>query len=113
MIHRFEDSFSSNVKPEIDEKAIESLNESIRHAQKCLTHGDFHKYKEAYEKAYDGILNNMIAFTEGFLTEEKGSLDMYAVKMIRYMQRIQDLRVLLNKIQIEANRPITQGKDNG
>lgn len=112
MTHRFEDSFSQDCKPELDEKAIEHINEAIKHAQKCLTHGDFHKYKESYEKAYDGILNNMIYFTETFLLEEKGSLEMYAVKMIRYMQRIQDLRVLLNKIEADANKALVAKEEN-
>jgi hypothetical protein len=107
-MHRFEDSYNAQDKPEIDDKAIELLNESIKQAQKCLTHGDFHKYKEAYEQAYNGILNNMIAFSEGFLADEKGSLEMYAVKMIRYMQRIQDLRILLNKVQIDASKPLVE-----
>ena len=98
----------------IEEKSESAfkLNESIKAAQKCLTHGDFHKYKEAYESAYDNILNDMCVFTDAYIFKGQGSIEMYAMKMVQYMQRIQDLRVLLNKVQADANKPLSQTEEN-
>ena len=109
---KFEDAFEEAKTEQFDAKAVEHLNAAIQSAQKCLTHGDFHKYKEQFEKAYEYILTDMVAFTNGYLAQERGSLEMYAVKMIRYMQRIQDLKVLLSKVQLDANKTKMEN-DNG
>lgn len=114
MTYQFGDAFEAAVKDHDEAKAVEHLNASIQMAKKCLTHGDFHKYREEFEKAYDFILTDMVGFTNRYLAEERGSLEMYAVKMIRYMQRIQDLRVLLNRVNVDSNKSlITENKDNG
>lgn len=111
---RAEEGF--DVKP-VDQnllKASEHLNESIKAAQKCLTHGDFHKYADEFQKAYDAILNDMCIFTDSYLFKGNGNIEMYGLKMVQYIQRIQDLRILLNKVNIDANKPLagTEKNDN-
>lgn len=103
-MYRFEDAFKEAIKDQQESNAVEHLNESIKLAQKCLTHGDFNKYKEEFQKSYESILNDMVAFTNRYFSEESGSLEIYALKMVRYMQRIQDLSVLLNKVTNDANK---------
>lgn len=103
-MHRFEDSYEIQEQDKAQFQAVEALNESIKVAQACLTHGDFQKYRAEFEKAYDRILHDMVTFTNLYFAENRGSLEIYAVKMIRYMQRIQDLSVLLNRVEHDVNK---------
>ena len=73
-------------------------------AKKCLTHGDFQKYREEFQLAYDNILHDMCLFTDSYLLAGRGTPEGYALKMVQYMQRIQDLRILLSKVNIDANK---------
>ena len=104
MAFKFDECF----KPEaIRQAAIEkaasakSFNESIKYAKKCLEHSDFQRYKSEFEKAYERILRDIIIFTEDHFDKGK-SAESYAIKMSRYVQRIEDLMILLNRIEIEA-----------
>ena len=110
-MYRFEEAFEEAVKDSQEIKATEALNESIKAAQKCLTNGDFHKYKAEFEKAYDLILQDMCTYTDSYLRHVNGNTDCYAMKMVQYIQRIQDLKVLLSKVQIDANKEIRNEKE--
>ena len=104
MSFRFEECYSPEAirKAGIEKAAsAKSFNEAIKAAKKCLDHSDFQRYKEEFEKSYDRILRDIIIYTEEYLKSGK-SLEFYAVNMIRYVQRIEDLMVLLNRIEIEA-----------
>lgn len=104
---QFDNIFEPEEKDKDEEgKSIEHLNDAIKAAKKCLQHGDFNKYKDEFQKAYDRILVDMLLFTHRYLAEERCSLEMYAVKMIRYMQRVQDLRLLLSRVELDANKPL-------
>ena len=113
MAFKFEECFQVEAirKSGIEKAAsAKSFNESIKAAKKCLDHSDFQRYKEEFEKAYDRILRDIIIYTEEYLKSGK-SLEFYAVNMIRYVQRIEDLMVLLNRIEIEAGHaPATEVK---
>jgi hypothetical protein len=87
-----------------------SFNESIKAAKKCLEHADFQRYKSEFENAYARILRDIIIFTEDHFDKGK-SAESYAIKMSRYVQRIEDLMILLNRIELEASHePIQEGK---
>src|SRR6266853_860985 len=101
LMFRFENVFEATNVDQNDLKSTEKLNAAIQAAQKCLTHGDFHKYREAYQESYDNILHDMLVFTDAYLYKGNGNIEMYAMKILQYMQRIQDLRILLNKVNID------------
>lgn len=113
MVFKFEEAFQPEaIRKAAIEKAAsaKSFNESIKAAKKCLEHSDFQRYKEEFQNAYDRILRDIIIYTEEYLKSGK-PLDHYAVNMIRYVQKIEDLMVLLNRIEIEAgHEPATEVK---
>ena len=105
---RFEDMFKLDEEQAINSESAAKLTEAITSARKCLNHGDFQKYKESYESAYENILNDMCFFTDNYIFRGQGSIEMYAMKMVQYIQRIQDLKILLNKIKLDSSKTIKE-----
>lgn len=102
---RFEDAFIDG--PELNEaealeqkKAFENIATAAR---KCLNHADFNAYKVAFEKEKDSILNAMIAYTNNFCAGQV-NIEAYAASIARYLQRVMDLRMLLRRVELDAQK---------
>lgn len=113
-IFRFEDQFEE----EKSEQAIEETHQTLLTigdiARKCLTSGDFQRYKDMFEAELAGIMNAMVIYTANFGKNGNDNLEIYAVNMIRYVQRITDLRKLLTYVELDAKKGIKpMEKDNG
>lgn len=107
---KFEEAFQTETirKAAIQKAAsAKSFNECLKIAKKCLEHSDFQRYKSEFEKAYERILRDIIIFTEEHFDKGR-SAESYAIKMSRYVQRIEDLMILLNRIEIEASHAPAQ-----
>ena len=81
------------------QKKLHSIGESAR---ACLNTGVFVNYKEQFEKAYDNILDAMIKYTNDFCADPNGNVSLYALKMARYVQKIQDLKILIKQVEVDS-----------
>lgn len=83
-------------------------------ARKCLNQGDFQRYRQIFDEELANILNAMVIYTANFGKTGQENLDIYAVNMIRYVQRITDLRKLLTYVERDARKGIKQeGEEDG
>lgn len=71
-------------------------------ARACINTGVFQDYKKNFELAYEKILDAMISYTNNF----NGNPEMYAMRMMCFIQQIQDLRLLLVRTEIDAKKGI-------
>lgn len=112
---RFEDQF--NVVNESEDQ-IETTNKNIitigQLARKCLATSDFQKYKKMFDDELAGIMNAMVIYTANFGKSGNDNLEIYAVNMIRFVQRITDLRKLITYVQLDARKGAqTKDGENG
>lgn len=98
---KFEDAFQEEVasskpapEPKLDD--IGSL------ARKCMASAEFQAYKDKFQAEMDNILNAMVVYTANFGKSGNENLEIYAVNMIRYVQRITDLRKLITYVELDA-----------
>lgn len=112
MSYRFEQAYETSNQPdEAQQKANIAQIKAIGDlARKCLTHGDFHQYKEQYEKAYSGILDAMISYKTEFMSQANGDIAVYAMKLSCYLQKIQDLKLLIQQVERDTKKGVTNGK---
>lgn len=110
---KFEDQFNveEDQKTSIEEvsKKIESISQLAR---KCLTNGDFQRYKDLFEREKDAIINAMVVYTASFGKSGYENVNVYAFNMLRFVQQITDLRKLLTAVEMDA-RKFQQGESNG
>lgn len=104
---RFEDQFDTIEEPagqlEATAKKLETIGQLAR---KCLATADFQTYKETFEAELAGIMNAMVIYTANFGKDGTQNLEIYAVNMIRFVQRITDLRKLLTYIETDARKAV-------
>lgn len=114
--YRFEDMFdeAEEASPEQLKAVNEKLLEVGKLARKCLTNGEFQNYKQLFEDELKNIMNAMVIYTANFGKNGNDNLEIYAVNMIRFVQRITDLRKLLTYTETDARRgQELTGEDNG
>lgn len=116
-MYRFEDQFNVQDDPVEQAKQLEAMNEKLKSigsmARKCLVSHDFQQYKDTFEKEKDSIINAMVVYTANFGKAGSDNIEMYAINMIRFVQRISDLRKLLTVIEMDARKGLKTGESNG
>lgn len=107
----FEDQFTA------DEPAgqLEATNAKLitigEAARKCLASADFQQYKEMFDKELAGIMNAMVVYTANY-GKQGDSLEVYALNMIRFVQRITDLRKLITYVELDARKGSKTKEEN-
>jgi hypothetical protein len=99
--------FDDIYKPEPEtakgaKEAKSKLDEVTAAARKCLASSDFAKYRKTVEDANSKILDAMITFTNEYFSKENPSTDVYAVKIVKLIQKAQDLKALLGSVDRDA-----------
>ncbi len=108
----FEDQFNvEEGKEQQIEETHQTLNTIGDMARKCLISGDFQRYKELFDNELSSIMNAMVIYTANFGKNGNDNLEIYAVNMIRFVQRITDLRKLITCVELDAKKGI-QTKEN-
>lgn len=102
---RFEDQFNLTEEPE---GQIEAVNQKLitigELARKCLASSDFDNYRKMFNDELNGIMNAMVVYTANFGKNGNDNLEIYAVNMIRFVQRITDLRKLITYVELDAKK---------
>ncbi len=108
---QFSDQFALTDEPE---GQIEKINEKIvtigQLARKCLASSDFDNYRKMFNDELNGIMNAMVIYTANFGKNGSDNLEIYAINMIRFVQRITDLRKLITYVELDARKG-TQPKE--
>ncbi len=106
--NRFGDLYSVPEKtPEINRstarsiKAIKDLGDTAR---ACLNSELFALYRKKFELVQARMIDTMIAYDHDFFRQPNGDINIYAVNMSKMIQRIVDLRVLLNNVESDAQK---------
>lgn len=92
------------------EKTRLKLKDIGASARKCLASSDFQAYKKVFEDELAGIMNAMVIYTANY-GKQGDTLETYALNMIRFVQRITDLRKLLTYVELDAKKGIDQPKE--
>ena len=108
------ETFNNIFKPEVKEaaKADREVNKEaedcMSKARICFALKQFAEYREQYVKAEAKMVAAMDKLTEAYLS---GLFDLttYGAKMLVYMTRLKDLRILLDVV----NSDIRKGEKNG
>lgn len=103
--YRFEDIFQQEESTSVEEHDIE-LREAISAARACLNSGAFIKYKQRIENIEKQMVDIMVAFTNDYFNEMNGDLAFYGAKIARYITKIQNVRMLLKAVQLDADRKL-------
>lgn len=102
---RFEDIFKAvEEDKESIKKAAEKVEAAGKAAKKCLNTDEFAIYREQFAKANDAIINKMMQYTKAFFESEHGDMAKYGANMARFITKLQDLRILLDKVESDAGR---------
>ncbi len=88
----------------VNQDAIDCMNK----ARICLNNEAFKGYKKQYAKAESKMVDTMTALTSSYL-EGRFDLTAYGAKMLVYMTRLKDLRLLLDVVKTD----IRKGEKNG
>ena len=110
--------FNNLYAEDVNESLLDDLDKSLidigNMARKCLGNEDFVTYREQFEVAYSKILDAMIAYTNNFFNKDDNSADVYAMSMVRYITKIQLLKVLLGQIERDSKKGMTkEGNKDG
>jgi hypothetical protein len=94
--------FNADVKT-VDKEISEQINMIAATAKNCLSLEQFKTYRKQYESAEEKMVQAMLMLTESF---NAGRLDLttYGSKMLVYMTRLKDLRMLLDTITNDAKK---------
>lgn len=108
----FSDQFALTDEPEVQ---IQDVNEKLitigEMARKCLATSDFDNYRKMFNDELNGIMNAMVVYTANFGKGDSQSLEIYAVNMIRFVQRITDLRKLITYVELDARKGTQQKEE--
>lgn len=111
---QFEDQFNLTDEPE---GQIQAVNEKLitigQLVRKCLSNSDFDNYRKMFNDELNGIMNAMVVYTANFGKGDSQSLEIYAVNMIRFVQRITDLRKLITYVELDARKGIQTKEQDG
>lgn len=91
-----------------DKKAIKSAEASLQividRAKRCLSMEEFKSYRDSFERAEDGIMDSLIAYTHHFSLSDEADITKYAMKVSRLITKVETLRMLLINIETKAKR---------
>ena len=98
---QFGEMFKSDV--DVNKEITEQINMISGVAKNCLSMEQFKTYKKQYEIAESKMVQALLMLTESF---NAGRLDLttYGSKMLVYMTRIKDLRMLLDQVTADAKK---------
>lgn len=102
-MYRFEDQFNVDEDPVVQREGVLKLEKIGQQARKCLASADFQQYKQMFEDELSSIMNAMVVYTANY-GKQGDSLEVYALNMIRFVQRITDLRKLLTYVELDAKK---------
>lgn len=108
-MHRFEEQFEAPVADAQIEETLNKLDIIGDMARKCLASNDFQNYQRLFNDELNNIMNAMVIYTANFGKKGNENLEIYAVNMIRFVQRITDLRKLITYIETDARKGLKQG----
>lgn len=113
-MHNFESQFDLVDEPEGQvAETLKKLDVIGQQARKCLANNDFQQYQRLFNDELANIMNAMVIYTANFGKQGNENLQMYAFNMMRYVQRITDLRKLLTYVELDARKGIkTKDNDN-
>lgn len=113
-MYKFEDQFSLTDEPE---GQIEAVNEKLitigQLARKCLANSDFDNYRKMFNDELNGIMNAMVIYTANFGKSGNDNIEIYAVNMIRFVQRITDLRKLITYVEMDTRKGLKEERLDG
>lgn len=111
MLNPLSDLFKPVDQKQLEQELREAEN-SIKIAgdvaRKCLTHQDFKLYRDYYKRAEENVLDAMISYTNSFFLNDTGDISKYAMKMMRFMTKLQDLRSLLDTIDKNSKKGLKE-----
>ena len=90
----------------IEKEAQESIKAVGNAARACLSTEQFKTYRSHFEHSEKKMVDALLMLTKSF---EAGSFDLsaYGSKVLVYMTRLKDLRILLDVVEADAKK----GKD--
>lgn len=96
-------SLTDIFKPDTDKKIAKEISIVADMARACLSTEQFQAYKKQYESAQSKMVDVMLMLTE---SHNSGQMDItkYGAKMLVYMTRIKDLRMLLDQVEKDARK---------
>lgn len=83
-------------------KTAEDIQRTVDLAHACIKDEKFVNYKRQLEKAQLHIIEDMIGYTKRHFNNIGGDLQTYGANMARYITRIEDLRMLLKKVEFDG-----------
>jgi hypothetical protein len=111
---KFEDQFDLKEEPkgqiEDTSKKLELIGQMAR---RCISSNDFQQYKKMFDDELANILNAMVIYTANFGKQGNDNLEIYAVNMIRFVQRITDLRKLITYVELDSKKGTTKEEKDG
>lgn len=82
------------------------LDEIGADARRCINTDGFQRYKQQFQSAQDGIMDAMIRYSRWFCNQQGADVAVYAMNMARYVQKIEDLKILLIRVEADARKGI-------
>lgn len=102
MAYDFHKLYGSESDNDID-RTVELVRKAGDTARKALNSVEFVEYKKSYENAEKAMVDSMLAYTDAFFCNGT-DLALYGAKIARMMTKLQDLKVLLNKVENDVKR---------
>ncbi len=92
-------------------EAEKALNLAGEMARQCLELKDFKIFKEKYQDAEAKMVSTMISYTKNFVESANGDVNKYAITMVRLFTKLENLRYLLDTVEVTALRGAKEKKD--
>lgn len=111
--------FSKLFEGDVDDKELKATKAKLdaigEAARKCLNTSAFEHYRTQYERALNGIMDAMVRYTNSYFAKEDSDAVKYAMAMACYVTKIQNLRILLKQVELDAKKGLNQqqGEDDG
>ena len=106
----FNDMFKSDVEKkseQADKLAAENIRLTGDIARTCLSLSQFKSYRTQYAAAEENMVQAMLMLTESF-NAGRVALTEYGSKMLVYMTRLKDLRMLLDVVTLNSKKGIEE-----
>ena len=107
-----------NLFGKTDEKELQKKEKEVQKvlsmtgaiARNCLRLSQFQKYKKQYQSAEEKMIKVMEKLTDSF---QAGEMDIttYGCKMLVYMTRLKDLRMLIDVVEIDSRKGKKDAKE--
>lgn len=108
--------FADQFEAQEPEGQLEATNKKLEMigelARKCVSSTDFQQYKKMFEDELGSIMNAMVIYTANY-GKQGDTLEVYALNMIRFVQRITDLRKLITYVELDARKSAKQENTDG